>query len=117
MQLGLRELARFGQSVTQVGLRVGVVRMQADSGAIVRNCLEELILRSKSTCQIVLRVKIVWLRPERGIQIWYGLADSPRGQERRAQGIIGGDRQSTRLNSSHGYISYAGFFLQQKKHT
>ncbi len=54
------------------------------------NCLEELILRSKSTCQIVVRVKIVWLRPERGIQIWYGLADATRGQERRAQGIIGG---------------------------
>src|SRR5204863_8451916 len=90
MQLGLRELARFGQSVTQVGLRVGVVRMQADSGAIVRNCLEELILRSKRTCQIVLGVKIVWLRPERGIQIWYGIADATRGQETRAQGIIAG---------------------------
>src|SRR2546422_3569713 len=25
------------------------------------------------------------------------------------------DRKSTRLNSSHGYISYAGFCLQKKK--
>src|SRR2546422_3310598 len=25
------------------------------------------------------------------------------------------DRKSTRLNSSHGYISYAGFCLKQKK--
>src|SRR2546422_8447671 len=25
------------------------------------------------------------------------------------------DRKSTRLNSSHGYISYAGFFLKKKK--
>src|SRR5205809_7826711 len=27
----------------------------------------------------------------------------------------GGDRKSTRLNSSHGYISYAVFRLQKKK--
>src|SRR2546429_5891677 len=27
-----------------------------------------------------------------------------------------GDRKSTRLNSSHGYISYAVFCLKQKKH-
>src|SRR2546422_2193189 len=26
------------------------------------------------------------------------------------------DRKSTRLNSSHGYISYAGFCLKKKKH-
>src|SRR2546422_2322452 len=25
------------------------------------------------------------------------------------------ERKSTRLNSSHGYISYAGFFLEKKK--
>src|SRR5216684_3512808 len=28
---------------------------------------------------------------------------------------IGGDRKSTRLNSSHGYISYAVFCLKKKK--
>src|SRR2546429_6327962 len=28
----------------------------------------------------------------------------------------GGDRKSTRLNSSHGYISYAVFCLKKKKH-
>src|SRR2546422_8222139 len=32
---------------------------------------------------------------------------------RQAQGL--GDRKSTRLNSSHGYISYAGFCLKKKK--
>src|SRR2546429_6303977 len=30
---------------------------------------------------------------------------------------IGLDRKSTRLNSSHGYISYAVFCLKKKKHT
>src|SRR2546422_2831848 len=29
---------------------------------------------------------------------------------------IEGDRKSTRLNSSHGYISYAVFCLKKKKH-
>src|SRR2546429_2680346 len=31
--------------------------------------------------------------------------------------IDGGDRKSTRLNSSHGYISYAVFCLKKKKIT
>src|SRR2546422_8197412 len=29
--------------------------------------------------------------------------------------IVAGDRKSTRLNSSHGYISYAVFCLKKKK--
>src|SRR2546429_6761711 len=31
--------------------------------------------------------------------------------------VIIGDRKSTRLNSSHGYISYAVFCLKKKKNT
>src|SRR2546422_2386765 len=36
-----------------------------------------------------------------------------------AQGVRGfnTDRKSTRLNSSHGYISYAVFCLKKKKHS
>ena len=34
------------------------------------------------------------------------------GQTRKT--TVGGDRKSTRLNSSHGYISYAVFCLEQK---
>src|SRR2546422_8268349 len=34
-----------------------------------------------------------------------------------AEPVLGeGDRKSTRLNSSHGYISYAVFCLKKKKH-
>src|SRR2546422_4275396 len=42
---------------------------------------------------------------------------------KRAVGVLGhqslqeGDRKSTRLNSSHGYISYAVFCLKKKKTT
>src|SRR3989449_8174055 len=38
---------------------------------------------------------------------------SPRVEERLAEML--GDRKSTRLNSSHGYISYAVFCLKKKK--
>src|SRR3989449_4734732 len=31
--------------------------------------------------------------------------------------VVGRDRKSTRLNSSHGYISYAVFCLKKKKQT
>src|SRR2546422_8451406 len=34
-----------------------------------------------------------------------------------ASGAIAPDRKSTRLNSSHGYISYAVFCLKKKKYT
>src|SRR3712207_7708450 len=34
-----------------------------------------------------------------------------------ARGRGGGDRKSTRLNSSHANISYAVFCLKKKKHT
>src|SRR2546422_5703263 len=45
--------------------------------------------------------------------------DDPRGRDvRRHPGVrvhpSGGDRKSTRLNSSHGYISYAVFCLKKK---
>src|SRR2546422_4193903 len=36
-------------------------------------------------------------------------------QEDRDGRDVGGDRKSTRLNSSHGYISYAVFCLKKKK--
>src|SRR2546422_1974166 len=39
----------------------------------------------------------------------------PRGGERRERAAAGQDRKSTRLNSSHGYISYAVFCLKKKK--
>src|SRR2546422_5213369 len=36
-------------------------------------------------------------------------------RERREEGVRMKDRKSTRLNSSHGYISYAVFCLKKKK--
>src|SRR2546422_5628095 len=36
--------------------------------------------------------------------------------DRAKQTVRLGDRKSTRLNSSHGYISYAVFCLKKKKH-
>src|SRR2546429_2635843 len=40
---------------------------------------------------------------------------SGRGRFGRARYAIAEDRKSTRLNSSHGYISYAVFCLKKKK--
>src|SRR2546422_7412675 len=46
---------------------------------------------------------------EQPVQIGSGEAVQPIGQGGRE------DRKSTRLNSSHGYISYAVFCLEKKK--
>src|SRR2546422_10715211 len=42
-------------------------------------------------------------------------ARPPRATVRPAGSEPGADRKSTRLNSSHGYISYAVFCLKKKK--
>src|SRR2546429_2261926 len=51
---------------------------------------------------------------ELGRQPWliYGLMRTAEGVSPR---VAAGDRKSTRLNSSHGYISYAVFCLKKKK--
>src|SRR2546429_3033515 len=43
--------------------------------------------------------------------------DTPANIQTVAAILKGKDRKSTRLNSSHGYISYAVFCLKKKKHT
>src|SRR6266550_5199938 len=50
--------------------------------------------------------------PSRRHQVARGRISSTR---RRRPGGRGPDRKSTRLNSSHGYISYAVFCLKKKK--
>src|SRR2546422_5805700 len=42
---------------------------------------------------------------------WWSAATGPRDRS------VAEDRKSTRLNSSHGYISYAVFCLKKKKNT
>src|SRR2546422_7176373 len=49
----------------------------------------------------------------RGLLLW--LAARQRGVRQGRAGPAAGDRKSTRLNSSHGYISYAVFCLKKKK--
>src|SRR2546422_9433992 len=49
-------------------------------------------------------------RGHRSERVLRGCGDSSRRSGRRH-----GDRKSTRLNSSHGYISYAVFCLKKKK--
>src|SRR2546422_3671560 len=48
-----------------------------------------------------------WRLPRR---CWRRAASQPC-----SRGDVSGDRKSTRLNSSHGYISYAVFCLKKKK--
>src|SRR2546422_3028799 len=50
--------------------------------------------------------------PRRGGVRAFGLQ---RHQHHAAHGHLPRDRKSTRLNSSHGYISYAVFCLKKKK--
>src|SRR5256884_5358900 len=52
-------------------------------------------------------IHTAWIRLGRAV--WRYLDDGPQGVEGME------DRKSTRLNSSHGYISYAVFCLKKKK--
>src|SRR2546422_11554973 len=46
---------------------------------------------------------------------WGDCCVTPRSPRRCREGAGERDRKSTRLNSSHGYISYAVFCLKKKK--
>src|SRR5690606_41194003 len=50
-----------------------------------------------------------------GARIGEDLPQAPGGERRRPARLPGGDRKSTRLNSSHVKISYAVFCLKKKK--
>src|SRR2546422_8460065 len=51
---------------------------------------------------------------QRGLQPERGLVEQQQGRARHERAAE--DRKSTRLNSSHGYISYAVFCLKKKIH-
>src|SRR3989449_7110403 len=53
----------------------------------------------------------------RGIERGLVAVMAPHGFGQHRLGLRGEDRKSTRLNSSHGYISYAVFCLKKKKKT
>src|SRR2546422_7718022 len=52
---------------------------------------------------------------DRNRMVRESLAQHRDGPFSRARGVSEEDRKSTRLNSSHGYISYAVFCLKKKK--
>src|SRR5205809_2503146 len=55
---------------------------------------------------------------QEGIELRHRVSPAPVGTRdlRDAEALFLPDRKSTRLNSSHGYISYAVFCLKKKKH-
>src|SRR2546429_4262782 len=61
----------------------------------------------------------LWRNPKRQQVIIFKPPFAPDTPDyvKRVIGAKGGDRKSTRLNSSHGYISYAVFCLKKKTNT
>src|SRR2546422_4161277 len=53
--------------------------------------------------------------PAEAIAATVPLGGRPTGVSAEGFALAGEDRKSTRLNSSHGYISYAVFCLKKKK--
>src|SRR5256884_9590750 len=78
---------------------------------------------SQSTQRKILRLKSSDARIEKReplpVQLYLASLDDPRARERTVTEDVSPhgarDRKSTRLNSSHGYISYAVFCLKKKK--
>src|SRR3989449_10831117 len=75
------------------------------------------IVRNLPNSGSLIRLRVVWR-----LFLANTSSDSLRSTEIRrfvqrpkTQSLVGRDRKSTRLNSSHGYISYAVFCLKKKK--
>src|SRR2546429_5492335 len=97
-----RSLWRLYLGCRRVGLRFGRSRVD---------------LRQRRARQFLQRLlRLRWRR-----RLWFGGRDFPQQARvqmhlwRRRRGVQR-DRKSTRLNSSHGYISYAVFCLKKKKY-
>src|SRR2546422_2527005 len=64
------------------------------------------------------RLEVLQLFPDAGeLNRLAGQVRRRRGKAGGLRAVSSGDRKSTRLNSSHGYISYAVFCLKKKKTT
>src|SRR5687768_18233343 len=79
------------------------------------------LFRSK-TERVALYQNIAWenLRAgkyEDAVTAWFELLRLDPDNAEAEAGIQQADRKSTRLNSSHGYISYAVFCLKKKKNS
>src|SRR2546422_6967892 len=75
-----------------------------------RRTVVNAMSRPKAEMTTMLRVaEDVYLQQLRGLGAWWRLGSSA------LEPLL--DRKSTRLNSSHGYISYAVFCLKKKKNT
>src|SRR5687768_18218033 len=62
-----------------------------------------------------LRVQVLSVRGPLGVGEAAGGEQVEQDALGGAVAVVGEDRKSTRLNSSHGYISYAVFCLKKKK--
>src|SRR5256884_3235591 len=56
----------------------------------------------------------IWMTVHRYVQLWRDLHLQEHDNLALKQDAVNVDRKSTRLNSSHGYISYAVFCLKKK---
>src|SRR2546422_3372797 len=56
-----------------------------------------------------------WSEEDGSVATWINEVFVNSSQLYYPKGALTGDRKSTRLNSSHGYISYAVFCLKKKK--
>src|SRR5205809_5266556 len=77
----------------------GDVRDQPKVADAASELLQDVFGKDKSPCRLV-----------------YGVASLPLGTPVELEVIFEVDRKSTRLNSSHGYISYAVFCLKKKNY-
>src|SRR2546422_7776017 len=69
----------------------------------------------RSQKEMILRAEDGRVSPEAGVVLLAVGDERPLGPDRGRSTTPASDRKSTRLNSSHGYISYAVFCLKKKR--
>src|SRR2546422_1359554 len=105
MPNALKELNRYGQSVW-----LDYIRRSLITSGELRRLLDEDGLRGVTSNPAIFEKAIAGSTDYEG-----QLKEFAKRKELDAKGAYEIDRKSTRLNSSHGYISYAVFCLKKKK--
>src|SRR2546429_6562513 len=109
-----RSSLHFAQSLEHGG-RVRILRIEREGFLVVLDGLGLVSRGHVGFAEAIVRVCRIRVQLDVQLKNAYRVGSLLVRQQAVAQGIDGADRKSTRLNSSHGYISYAAFCLQKKK--
>src|SRR3989449_7741022 len=106
---------RFFSPPAGAGKELAIMRSTLACGALVAALLGPPAAAAQGSFEGLVVYKVSNADGKSGLMRYYQLGNRTRQEFEMNDVAAVSDRKSTRLNSSHGYISYAVFCLKKKK--